>query len=143
MRYETQADLLRLLDMVCRHFSATSLSLKVTRSFDAARILTMGCVATIADVIARTAACDIPSEFSLHYSGAAEGPSTAFGFEMGQFAKESEFLQFITPELCGVRTQVLDYVEQQLQRVAPDHLIFRFEKAALCCVGVRLRKQLM
>ncbi len=32
MRYETQADILRLLDMLCRHFTSSALSLKVRRS---------------------------------------------------------------------------------------------------------------
>ena len=40
MRYETQADILRLLNMICRHFATASLSVKITRSGDAARMLT-------------------------------------------------------------------------------------------------------
>lgn len=44
MRYETQVDILRLLEMVARHFSAASLSLRITRSFDAARVITMACM---------------------------------------------------------------------------------------------------
>ena len=44
MRYETQVDILRLLEMVARHFAAASLSLRITRSFDAARVITMACM---------------------------------------------------------------------------------------------------
>lgn len=44
MRYETQVDILRLLEMVARHFSAASLSLRITRSFDAVRVITMACM---------------------------------------------------------------------------------------------------
>lgn len=38
---QTQIELLRLLRLLSRHFAAASLSLTVTRSFDAVRILTM------------------------------------------------------------------------------------------------------
>ena len=48
-------------------------SLRVTRTFDACRVLTLSCLAAIADIVTRTVAMDIPSEFSLHYSGKAEG----------------------------------------------------------------------
>eukprot|EP00959_Pyramimonas_sp_CCMP1952_P417143 8739868-Pyramimonas_sp.AAC.1 len=74
MRYETQADLLRLLNQCARHYAAAALSLKVTRSFDGARILTMAAMAAVSDACLRAKAVDIPSVFSLHYAGAAEGP---------------------------------------------------------------------
>ena len=48
MRYETQLDLLRSIMLIARHFSAAALSIKVTRSFDATRILTMACMAALA-----------------------------------------------------------------------------------------------
>lgn len=54
MRYETQADLLRLLDLLNRHYAACSLSLRVTRSFDAVRMLTSACIAMITDCVLRT-----------------------------------------------------------------------------------------
>jgi len=43
MRYETQSDIMRSLHMVAQHFSCASLSLRLTRSFDAERILTSTC----------------------------------------------------------------------------------------------------
>ena len=61
MRYETQADLLRLLSVVAQHFASASLSLRLTRSFDAVRILVMACIVTVADAIMRIVACDVPS----------------------------------------------------------------------------------
>jgi hypothetical protein len=67
MHYETQADLLRLLNLLARHFSAAALSLKLTRSFDATRIITVAAMACICDVIVRKRADDIPSQLSLHY----------------------------------------------------------------------------
>lgn len=62
-----------LQDLISRHFAAASLSLKVTRSFDAVRMLTMSCLAALADVVMRVKACDTPSPCSLHYSGRAQG----------------------------------------------------------------------
>lgn len=62
-------------DLVSRHFAAASLSLKVTRSFDAVRMLTMSCLAALADVVMRVKACDTPSACSLQYSGRAQGES--------------------------------------------------------------------
>lgn len=56
-----------------RHFAAAALSLKVTRSFDAVRMLTMSCLAALADVVMRVKACDTPSACSMHYSGMAQG----------------------------------------------------------------------
>jgi hypothetical protein len=40
-----------MLSMVARHFSSSAFSLHITRSFDAARILTMACIATVADAV--------------------------------------------------------------------------------------------
>ena len=45
--YETQADLLRLLSMVCRHFAACCFSINLTRSFDAVRLVVVACLATV------------------------------------------------------------------------------------------------
>lgn len=69
MRYETQADILRLLNMLCRHFATASLSVKITRSGDAIRMLVFSCMATICDATLRKIASDIPAQSSLHYSG--------------------------------------------------------------------------
>jgi hypothetical protein len=53
MRHETQADVLRLLDGLCKHFATASLSVKSTRSSDAVRIITFSCMATICDATLR------------------------------------------------------------------------------------------
>ena len=47
--------------MVCRHFTAASMSLDLTRAFDATRVLTMSCMAVLADTVARIEACDTVS----------------------------------------------------------------------------------
>jgi hypothetical protein len=129
MRYETQADILRSLNQVCRHYAAAALSLTVTRSFDGARILTMAAMTAVGDAVLRVAAVDHPSQLSLHYSGAALGPLQPFGIETGMLALESDFLEFTSPELCIVRTQVLDYFTQMQQVVPRDHVVFQFESS--------------
>ena len=129
MRYETQADLLRLLELLARHFTSSVFSLRVTRSFDAARIVTMACIATLSDCILRKVASDVPSQFSLHFSGEAEGPVSAYGFEMGYFLEESGFLSVPDAFICTARTQILDYFTQQKKFIVDDdHIIFRFER---------------
>jgi hypothetical protein len=54
MRYETQATLLRLLALVARHHAAASMCLELTRELDAARIVSMACLAAVADAVMRT-----------------------------------------------------------------------------------------
>lgn len=128
MRYETQKHILRLLEHLARHFVSSALSIKISRSFDASRILTMASIATIADAIVRISACDIPSVFSEHYDGQAKGPVLPFGFQIGYFVEESGFLAFMDPYLCTARTQILDYFAALKEKVRPDHVIFCFEK---------------
>ena len=70
----TQADLLRLLSMICRHFAACAFSIRVTRSFDAVRLVVVACLATLADALMRIRASDVPSLLCLSYCGAADGP---------------------------------------------------------------------
>jgi hypothetical protein len=127
MRYCEQADLLRLLDILCRHFVAVSLSLNVTRSFDATRMLVLGCITCIADCVLRLPASDRPSKFGLHYAGAVPGPVAPFGFDVGYYAVESENAKFTKPELQTARTQLLDYFTYQRQTIDDSHIIFAFE----------------
>ena len=129
MRYETQADLLRLLNMVCRHFAACCFSIRVTRSFDAVRLVVVACLATLADAVMRIRTCDVPSLLCLSYSGLAEGPGGAFGFDIGSFAVESEDLQLSSPELHTARVRVLDYFGAIAHAVPEERRIFRFERS--------------
>ena len=109
MRRETQSEILRLLHMICRHFVTAALSMTTTPQHDAVRILVVAAIVTVADAVVRIRAVDIPSEFSLHYSGQAEGPVQPFGFELGGFAAESELLLLSSPDLHAVRAQILAY----------------------------------
>ena len=130
MRYETQADILRLLDLLSRHYIACALSLKVTRSFDACRILTMSVMVTIGDVVLRVKANDVPSQFAMHYSGLAEGPVHPYAMDMGMFAAEGEYLRFTNPDMQCALTSVLDYHTQLMRAIRPDHIVFKFEESA-------------
>jgi hypothetical protein len=127
MRYETQADILHSLSLLSQHFATASLSVKSTRSGDAVRMLTFACMATVCDATLRKIACDIPSQSSLHYSGLAKGPVHPFGFELGSFEEESEYLKLSYPESAVARTQVLDYFLQMKKVVNPDHMLFCFD----------------
>ena len=129
MRYETQADLLRLLSMVCRHFAACCFSIRVTRSFDAVRLVIVACLATVADAVMRITTCDVPSLLCQSYSGLAAGPGGPFGFEVGSFAVESEDLQLSAPELHTARARVLDYFAAQKALIEPTRLVFRYEQS--------------
>jgi hypothetical protein len=124
-------NILRLIHHLCTHFAACSMSLRMNRSFDSARILTMACMAAIADSVIRMRASDIPSMLSLHINGAA--PQTPefyfrpFGFDASTFRSQSEHLIFLTPELVAARTRVLDYFTAQKDIIRDDHIIFQFE----------------
>ena len=63
---DTQADMLRLLSMVCRHFAACCFSIRVTRSFDAVRLVVVACLATLADAVMRITTSDVPSLLCNH-----------------------------------------------------------------------------
>lgn len=114
MTHDTQAELLRWLSLLCRHFAAASLSLPLTTSFDAVRMLVFAAMAAIADAVLRKKACDVPSALSLHYSGEAEGPAPGFALEMRHFERESERCQLYQPALAAARTQLLDYFREQV-----------------------------
>ena len=112
---------------MCRHFAACCFSIRVTRSFDAVRLVVVGCLATIADAVMRIPTCDVPSLLCLSYSGDADGPGGPFGFELGTFAVESEDLQLSAPELHTARAKVLDYFAALRALVPASRLTFRFE----------------
>ncbi len=96
-------------------------------------ILSLACMAAIADSVIRTAACDVPSLFCLHMNG--QGPPTfrfrlqPFGFDIGLFAEYSAFMKFSAPDLCTTRTRVLDYFYAQRLTVENPNLIFDWERS--------------
>jgi hypothetical protein len=53
MSYPFQVEILRNIRLISQHFAAASFSLKLTRSFDATRVLTMACMSTVADAVIR------------------------------------------------------------------------------------------
>ena len=128
--YELQAEILRSLNLLLRHFSAAALSISVTQTFDAARLLTIANFAAIADATLRLKVADAPSAFMQHYAGYAEGPISAFGFEIGPFAVEAEYLRFHCPERTIRLTQTLDYFHSLKKTIESDHMIYRWENEA-------------
>ena len=132
MKYETQVELMRVIRLISRHYAACAMSLKITRSFDAARILVNASMAAMCDTLVRVRAVDVPSMLSLHMQGQA--PLTPrfffqpFGIDMGPFAKQSEYMKFSTPELVACRTCVLDYFHAQQALIKEDHMIFKFDR---------------
>jgi len=125
--YEAQAEILRSMNLLLRHFSAAVLSISVTQTFDAARLLTIANFAAIADATLRLRVDDAPSAFIQHYAGYAEGPITPFGFEIGPFAVEAEYLRFHCPERTSRLTQILDYFHSLKKTISKDHMIYRWE----------------
>ena len=144
---ETQGALLHSLSLIARHFAAACCALRATRSFDASRTVTFAAIAAVSDVVLRAIATDKPSEVSLHYSGYANGPVLPFGFDIGDFAVESENLTMIDPYLAIARVQILEYFHSIKEKVVDDHmnlvliskrtdLQVRVEEQELPCLGV-------
>jgi hypothetical protein len=136
IRYSDQADIMRSLNRVCQHYVACALSVRVTRAFDAARVLTMSCMAVLADTLMRCVASDVPSRMCLHFAGVAQVSSTApftvspYGFDIQTtFVEQSQVMQFTDPNMVVRRTQVLDYFHQQKAWLKPDHILFDWEKS--------------
>ena len=130
IRYETQAQLLRLLALLEQHHAAASLCLELTRELDAARIVATACTATIADAVMRTRAVDTPSVLSDHYAGRVGGPTSPFGVDHHPFAAESETLKFTEPHLLIARGMVLDYFASVRRIVPLENRLFCWEQPA-------------
>ena len=143
IRFETQQEILRLLRLVSREFIAVCFSVKLSRSSDCSRIITMATVAALADCVIRLQPFDAPNALSQHYAGVADGPQDTnviqpFAFDFGYFLQESGFLLFHDPDLVLRRTQVLDYLVSVVENVTPNHMIFKFEQSLKFGSGDRI-----
>ena len=123
--YGLQLDVLILLQRIVEHFAASAFSLQPTRSFDAVRVLVPAVLLSIADVVLRKVATDIPSEVSLNLAGHPLS-LPPFGVGLGRFVEQSEAMLLHTPELSVARTSVLDYFASL--GVADDRLMFQWER---------------
>ena len=94
---DTQSAILRWLSTLCRHFAAASLAVPLGRSFDAARMLVFGAIASLVDAVLRVEAFDTPSALSLHYGGHIVGAAGAFALDMRHLEHESESGQLLQP----------------------------------------------
>jgi len=130
VRYALQLDVLILLQRIIEHFTASAMSIRGSKSFDATKIIVPGCIAAIADAVMRKKATDIPSEVSLHLMGFG-GRGQPYGLSTGMFGSQSETIEVHQPELNLARTAIIDYFSDQ-QHFVPDHnQIFCWEKGQL------------
>ncbi|CAE8618416.1 unnamed protein product, partial [Polarella glacialis] len=143
MQYETKADLMRHLYLVARHFAASSFTLRANRETDGARVVVAGALAAIMDALMRRPVNFLGSgkfdgsQATLHYSGLAEGPGTAYGLDPGIFAMASESLLLVAPEYASLRALVLDYFTSIRQQLDERHVIFSFDQSMQCGEGDR------
>ena len=110
MRRETQVNILFLLRRICRIYSAATACVQQSRGLVAIRSTALACAACVADAICRVTCIDDPSPFSLHYSGACEGPTEPFGIEAGSFESLGSNLPISDPQYTALRFQCLDYL---------------------------------
>lgn len=127
MRYETQLKILEDLRLLGRHLATACLSLRTTRSVDAARLCAFTALLAVADAVLRIAASDFPSPVSVHYNGTCSGPVTAFAVDVGDFVVESETLLFMDPYLATARALCVEYLERRRQCVAGDHILLTLD----------------
>ena len=125
LRYALQLDLLILLQRLIEHFAASVFALQPTRSFDAVRVLIPAVLMSIADVVLRRTATDIPSEVSLNLAGHPLS-LPPFGVSLGKFVEQSEVMLLHTAELSVARTSVLDYFHSL--GVSDSRLMFQWER---------------
>lgn len=118
-----------LLQRIIEHFAAAAFSLQATRSFDAVKIIVPAVIASIADVVMRKKATDIPSEVSLVLMGYER--AYGYGLSTGKFGDQSETIEVHTAELNIARTSVLDYFADQRDEVLPSHQMFCWENGNL------------
>ena len=109
MSADAQANIIRWLGTLCRHFAAASLAVPLGRSFDAARMLVFSAIAALVDAVLRVKASDAPTALSLHYGGHVAGAAGAFALDMRHLEHESETGQLLQPRFAAARTMVLDY----------------------------------
>jgi hypothetical protein len=139
MKYETKADIMRNLHLISRHFSAVCLTLRAKRETDGARVVVAAALAAVMDALMRRClggqwhGCLI----SLHYSGEADGPTAAFGLDIGSYREASDTLLLVAPEYQALRTLTLDYFQSIRERIADDHVIFQFDSSMACSEGDR------
>jgi hypothetical protein len=132
MTRATQTEILRLLALMAQHYAAAALSVppdEMVAGFDAARIVTMACLAAVADAVARASAKDVVSEFSAHYAGFAEGPPNMrpYAFAVGPLRAEAEALRLLDPFTAAALTQAMDYLISVERSAGAAHTCFRFE----------------
>ena len=136
MRRETQINLLNLIQRVCRIYQAATTTVQSSRSLQSCRATTFATALCIADCICRITASDDPSEFSLHYSGEAEGPTSPFGVSAGSYETMGSQLPIYDPQFASLRSNCLDYLNS-IEALAggPQRCVFNFDRALVPSQG--------
>ena len=129
VRADTQAALLRWLGLLGRHYAAATFGLPQSAALDATRMLVLAAAAALADAVARLVAVDVPSAFSLHFGGNADGVGgRCFAVDLRCYEKESERGELHQPQLAAARTAVLDYFRAAANAATERRLCFGYEK---------------
>jgi thiol-disulfide isomerase/thioredoxin len=118
MRYALQLDVILLLKRLLEHFVSSVFAINTTREFDAVRIVVTSVIMTIADVMLRKVATDIPSEVSTVWN------QQGYGIKLAPFDLQSETIMTTVPELNIARTRVLDYWYDL--NISPDKQVFNW-----------------
>lgn len=116
VRYETQLDVLILLQRLIEHFAAAAFTVDHTRPIDAVRMVVPLCIAAVADALLRKVAVDIPSIISLHLVGGGVGAELGqegrgYALSSGALARQAATIVVFSPELNIARARALDYFE--------------------------------
>ena len=102
--------------------------MQTSRNLQACRSTTFATALCIADCVSRIVAEDDPSEFSLHYSGEAEGPTAPFGISAGSFETLGSQLPVFDAKFSALRSHCLDYLHHvELHGGGIDRCIFSFD----------------
>ena len=127
--HDTQAEIMRWLSVLSRHFAAASLSIPLAPTSDATRMLVFAAITAIADAVLRPDGLRRAVAPLAALLGRRGGPALPFALEMKQLELESERCQLPSPHLAAARTMLLDYFHACAAAVPPERHLFRFERS--------------
>jgi hypothetical protein len=129
--YALQVELLLTLQRLMEHFSAATMSISQSRSFDGVFIVVPGCLVAISDAIIRQIATDRPSEVCTQLSGKTvlgkQLGVPGFGISISTFATQCETIELHNAELSVARTAILDYFQSPAQKRLEKMFEWEFE----------------
>jgi hypothetical protein len=145
IRYAQQVFVIQRLHDLCELYAWCCRSNAVpaaAEEFDGVRMTIFCKIASIADAVMRRVAADRPSMVSLFWGGHCDKP--AFGFTLGQFARQSASVVFVNPEALATRAEVLDYFEGVHATIPSTNVVWKWEDSVRGCAATeRLYKLLL